>query len=352
MVAQRGPQPLNPTSGHRFLAGCRRSDLRRPLRLVLLALILAGGLVAAAAVPASAHAILETSTPGDGAVLPQSPTKVSLHFDEAVAVTSASVRVFDRRGHRVDSGDTHHSGTRQDAEVTIGAKLDAGTYIVTWRVVSADSHPVHGGFLFSVGNKSALPRGLFGSLEGQGGNTGAQVVGAGLRTLQYGGAFLAVGAAFVIAMVGSEGDRRPGLVKAVVIAAVVAVAAALSLIPNDAAIATGLGAGAISKPGVLSQVLSGGVGPSVAVLVLALAAAVVVAVRPAAVFGSNISGAQTTPVTPTTAAPSTSNSGTASDPAAGASSGTFHPNEDATHEQGESAAREAQENAGQRPTVP
>jgi hypothetical protein len=33
-------------------------------------------------------------------------------------------------------------------------------------------------------------------------------------------------------------------------------------------------------------------------------------------------------------------------------SGTFKPNEDPTHEQGESAAREAQENAGQRPTVP
>jgi hypothetical protein len=35
-----------------------------------------------------------------------------------------------------------------------------------------------------------------------------------------------------------------------------------------------------------------------------------------------------------------------------APSGTFHSNEDATHEAGESAAREAQENAGQVPTVP
>jgi hypothetical protein len=36
----------------------------------------------------------------------------------------------------------------------------------------------------------------------------------------------------------------------------------------------------------------------------------------------------------------------------GSGSGTFKSNEDPTHEQGESAAREAQENAGQRPTVP
>ena len=39
-------------------------------------------------------------------------------------------------------------------------------------------------------------------------------------------------------------------------------------------------------------------------------------------------------------------------PAPTSSSGTFVPNEDATHEAGESAARDAQENAGQVPTVP
>ncbi|OLC65514.1 MAG: hypothetical protein AUH69_09365 [Actinobacteria bacterium 13_1_40CM_4_65_12] len=39
-------------------------------------------------------------------------------------------------------------------------------------------------------------------------------------------------------------------------------------------------------------------------------------------------------------------------PAPTAANGTFVSNEDATHEAGESAAREAQENAGQVPTVP
>jgi hypothetical protein len=37
---------------------------------------------------------------------------------------------------------------------------------------------------------------------------------------------------------------------------------------------------------------------------------------------------------------------------AAAAPGKFVPNEDPAHEAGESAAREAQENAGQRPTVP
>jgi hypothetical protein len=39
-------------------------------------------------------------------------------------------------------------------------------------------------------------------------------------------------------------------------------------------------------------------------------------------------------------------------PSSTTSSGKFVSNEDATHEAGESAAREAQENAGQVPTVP
>ena len=50
------------------------------------------------------------------------------------------------------------------------------------------------------------------------------------------------------------------------------------------------------------------------------------------------------------AATTTTPAATAASPSAG--SRTFVPNEDATHEAGESAAREAQENAGQVPTVP
>jgi len=64
----------------------------------------------------------------------------------------------------------------------------------------------------------------------------------------------------------------------------------------------------------------------------------------AALFAGSSANAQTTPAT---TAPATSA------PAANAPApGTFHSNEDATHEAGESAAREAQETAGQMPTVP
>jgi len=68
--------------------------------------------------------------------------------------------------------------------------------------------------------------------------------------------------------------------------------------------------------------------------------------------GFIVTHAATTSTAAATASPSTST--TPSTPATTPSSpsGTFHSNENATHEAGESAAREAQENAGQFPTVP
>lgn len=60
------------------------------------------------------------------------------------------------------------------------------------------------------------------------------------------------------------------------------------------------------------------------------------------VIGATIAG-------PLVASAATSPSATASP---GTTSGTFVPNENAQHEAGESAQREAQENAGQFPTVP
>ncbi len=79
-----------------------------------------------------------------------------------------------------------------------------------------------------------------------------------------------------------------------------------------------------------------------------------------AVAGSMIgSGAAGAAIVALTSSPGTvalaASSQTSASPGTGsraAPSGTFVPNEDPTHEAGESAAREAQENAGQRPTVP
>ncbi|HEX6548334.1 MAG TPA: hypothetical protein VF134_06300 [Candidatus Dormibacteraeota bacterium] len=78
----------------------------------------------------------------------------------------------------------------------------------------------------------------------------------------------------------------------------------------------------------------------------------------ASMFGSGVAGAAIATALNSPASIALAASNSPSPAATTAPSGTppnggkFVPNEDPTHEAGESAAREAQENAGQRPTVP
>ncbi|HLI73716.1 MAG TPA: copper resistance CopC family protein, partial [Acidimicrobiales bacterium] len=99
--------------------------------------------VLGAAGPASAHAYLESSQPGTSAVLTSPPRQVVLHFDEPVEIDFGSIRVLGPTGGRVDEGGTHHlPGDDSSVAIALPAGLAKGTYVVAWRVISADSHPV------------------------------------------------------------------------------------------------------------------------------------------------------------------------------------------------------------------
>jgi copper transport protein len=128
--------------------------------------------------PASAHAVLERSAPADGAVLRSSPGAIAMVFDEPVGISLGSVMVYDSRGRRVDNGGPYHpSGNGKAVSEKVPSDLPAGGYVVTWRVVSADSHPVHGAFTFQIGaagSRTAL-RGEAASLLARG--QGSRVVG-------------------------------------------------------------------------------------------------------------------------------------------------------------------------------
>ena len=111
------------------------------------------GLVLAAG-PAQAHAALESTTPAEGDVLDVAPTEVTLTFNESVDLVPESIQVFAPDGTRVEDGRAVHPGGTTRA-VRIGVKSSQrGTYLVSWRVVSADSHPLAGAFTFSVGVRS------------------------------------------------------------------------------------------------------------------------------------------------------------------------------------------------------
>ncbi|MEX1008623.1 MAG: copper resistance protein CopC [Acidimicrobiia bacterium] len=119
--------------------------------LALGALVVA--LVVAGAMPAFAHTTLLTTEPQPGGKFDKSPPVISLRFSEPVEVALGGIRLFDGDSNRVDVGAAEHpngDGNRVQSSIP---KLDDGTYVVTWRVTSADAHPVQGAFTFQVGTK-------------------------------------------------------------------------------------------------------------------------------------------------------------------------------------------------------
>jgi copper transport protein len=110
------------------------------------------GVVGGLAVPASAHATLIATSPPSGAVLARPPGQIILTFDQRVEVSFGAIRVYNASEHRVDAGGaTHPGGDPRAVAVSLPAGLPRGGYVVTWRVVSEDSHPVHGAFTFAIG---------------------------------------------------------------------------------------------------------------------------------------------------------------------------------------------------------
>src|SRR6202011_3285753 len=96
--------------------------------------------------------VLQSTDPPSGAVLAKSPGSVVLHFGEDVEIQFGALRVFDAQGKRVDTGNPYHPhGDGHAAAVNVPNGLGSGGYVVTWRVISADSHPVHGAFTFQIG---------------------------------------------------------------------------------------------------------------------------------------------------------------------------------------------------------
>ncbi len=158
---------------------------------------LACALVALAAVPAaaSAHATLETTSPARGAVLQAAPRQVVFSYSEAVEGKFGAVRVFDASAERVDDNRVEHPGG-DAAKLSVGLKpgLPDGTYTATYRVISADGHPVSGGLVFSVGKAGAGPAKTIDELIGE--DRGSALVTAATRVsagLQYAATALAAG---------------------------------------------------------------------------------------------------------------------------------------------------------------
>ena len=200
------------------VGGLTRTDAPGPRRVGRrrLARLLAGGAVFAVVVfgmagVASAHAQLESAQPSQGAVLLTPPRQVVLHFDQPVSIDFGSLRVLSTNGQRVDEGGTHHPpGNTSSVAIALPAHLPDGTYVVSWRVISADSHPVHGAYIFSVGTArgSAKASVVAQALTNANGSRFVGVVFWIIRAAVFTGLVVAVGAAVILALLWPAGWAR------------------------------------------------------------------------------------------------------------------------------------------------
>ena len=118
--------------------------------------IAAVGLMLTPAV-ASAHAYLVKTVPTPGAVLDTPPPSIQLTFDEAVEPRFAIISVTDAKGVQQTTAPVSRSPSNPDTLVVPVKHLPTGWYLIYWRAISVDGHPVQGAYTFAVGPSPGPP---------------------------------------------------------------------------------------------------------------------------------------------------------------------------------------------------
>lgn len=101
--------------------------------------------------------VLKSSEPAASSVLEQTPKEIVLNFGESVEVSFGSIRLFDSNSKIIVLPTPKHvvkDGVVDTKTVRVAVpELGQGSFLVVWRVVSADSHPVQGAFAFQIGSR-------------------------------------------------------------------------------------------------------------------------------------------------------------------------------------------------------
>ncbi len=241
--------------------------MSRIARQLVAALAILVGVLALGTTAASAHATLESSSPADGQSVLTSPSEIRITFSEAVTTISGGLSVLDADGKTVDVGNSEVVGGRT-LVAPISETLSDGTYVATYRVLSADGHPVSGSLLFAVG-AGALDRSAQPSSSG---DRLWEIIGGISRFIMYLAALVAAGVAFFLAFIHDHAEDRWRIVPFVRIGSILALLSAIGIVMSQAALLTGKGAGAITDSTVLRDVLNQNLGWSLALLMIGLAA--------------------------------------------------------------------------------
>jgi copper transport protein len=244
----------------------RRASL---LLLTLLAGWCLAGVVTAG--PAAAHAELVATDPGEGARLQAAPAAVTLEFSEGVTLGAGYARVLGPGGERVDTGTASVAGNVVTIPLRTG--LPDGGYLVTYRVISADSHPISGAYSFVVGNGELVQTGSAGTQDRT--DPAVAVALPTARWVGFAGLALAVGVPALALLCWPAGWASGRLRRMATWGAVAVSVAAAGSFLLQGPYAGGTGPGSLLDPSLMSATAATGAGRVLlarAVLGLALAA--------------------------------------------------------------------------------
>jgi copper transport protein len=222
---------------------------RVPAALLLLVALVGAWLTAGVvtAPPAAAHAELVSTDPGEGARLTEVPAQVTLDFTEGVTIGAGYARVLTSDGERADTGAPVVQG--RTLVVPLRSDLPEDGYLVTYRVISADSHPISGAFSFVVGDGELVPVGA--ASDGPPTDPVVAVALPAARWLGFAGLALGLGVPVLLLAGWPAGWASPRLRRLVTRGLVaVAAGAALSFLLQGP-YAAGSGLGAVADPALL-----------------------------------------------------------------------------------------------------
>jgi copper transport protein len=216
-------------------------EIRRLTAMLVGALVLSVFLAG----QAFAHAALVASDPADGAVLAKAPAELSLTFDEPVS--PLILKLVEPDGSTVSLGKSRLDGNR--VVLTAPASLGTGSYVLSWRVISEDGHPVGGAVVFSIGMPSSGTA-----------TDATEAIDWPLRdaiwlcrVLVYIGLFAGAGGAFFLAWFAEGARAARRFIASASIAGLVATGLSLGLLGADA---LDLGPASLARPKVWVTALS------------------------------------------------------------------------------------------------
>ncbi|WP_176386770.1 CopD family protein [Gulosibacter sp. 10] len=179
--------------------------------------------------PVSAHANIVSTSPEHGAELDEPPAEVVVVYDEPVTFGpyADAATVVNLEGERFDAGPARLDESRTRLTIPIQADLPEDAYIASWRVVSADTHPVGGSLQFGYG----VPASVLAPSEPEEPSSALTLAVGLVKGVLYLGLVIAFGVPAAAAVLGvSEAGRKRIRTGTVLGFAVIALASLLQLV--------------------------------------------------------------------------------------------------------------------------